>query len=57
MNLKPYRKAVIATVAAVVTILATFDVSVAENVPDQVIAVFDALTAILVYAVPNSSAE
>lgn len=53
MNLAPYRKAVIAVIAAAVTVLAAFDVSVAEDLSDKLVGVFDALAAILVYAVPN----
>lgn len=44
------RKAAVAAVGAVVTILAAFDVPVAEDVSEAVIAL---VTAALVYLVPN----
>lgn len=53
MNLAPYRKALVAIIGAVVTVLHAFNVPVADDIPVQVIAIYDALTALLVYAVPN----
>lgn len=53
MNLKPYRKAVVAVVAAAVTVAHAFGVPVAESLPDKVVALFDAVAAFLVYFVPN----
>lgn len=54
MNIAPYRKAFIAVVAAVVTVAHAFGVPVAEDLSTKVIALFDALAGILVYAIPNA---
>lgn len=53
MNLAPYRKFVVAFVAAAVTIANAFGVVGADEISQEVIAVFDALCAIGVYWVPN----
>lgn len=54
MNIAPYRKAFIAVVAAAVTVAQAFGVPVAEDLSTEVVAVFDAVAAILVYVVPNA---
>lgn len=53
MDLSRYRKAVIAVIAAIVTIAQTAGVPVAEELSDSAVAVFDAVAAFLVYLVPN----
>lgn len=53
MNIAPYRKFVIAAVAAAVTLANAFGVPVVEEVSDEIIGVFDAIAAVLVYTVPN----
>ena len=53
MNLAPYRKFVIAFVAAAVTVAHAFGFVEADEISKQVVAVFDALCAIGVYWVPN----
>jgi hypothetical protein len=54
IDISPYRKAVVAAVAAGVTIAQTLGVPVAAELSDSVIAVFDAVAAVLVYIVPNA---
>lgn len=54
MNLSPYRKAVVAVIAAAVTVAQAFGVPVADGLSDNIVAVFDAVAAALVYAIPNS---
>jgi len=54
MNIAPYRKAFIAVVAAGVTVAQAFGIPVAEDLSTEVVAVFDSLAALLVYAVPNA---
>lgn len=54
MDIRRYRKGVIAVVAAFVTIAQTFGWPVAENLSDDVIATFDAIAAALVIWVPNA---
>jgi hypothetical protein len=56
MNLAPYRKFVIAFAAAAVTIAQAFGVANADEISKQVVAVFDAVAAIGIYAVPNEPA-
>jgi hypothetical protein len=56
MNFAPYRKFVIAFVAAAVTIAHAFGIAEADEISKQVIAVFDAVAAIGVYLVPNEPA-
>lgn len=56
MNLAPYRKFVIAFAAAAVTIAQAFGVANADAISQEAIAVFDAIAAIGVYAVPNEPA-
>ena len=53
MNLAPYRKAVIAVVAALVTVGQAFGWPVTDELGKEVVAVFDAVAAVLVYWVPN----
>lgn len=53
MNLAPYRKFVIAIAAAAVTLAQAFGIANAEEISKEAIAVFDAIAAIGVYAVPN----
>jgi len=53
MNLAPYRKFVVAIVAAGVTLAHAFGVANADEVSKEIVAVFDALCAIGVYWVPN----
>jgi hypothetical protein len=52
-SLPEIRKAVIAVVAAVVTVCHAFNVPVAEDLSQQAVAVFDAVAAALVFIVPN----
>jgi predicted MFS family arabinose efflux permease len=54
MNIAPYRKAFIAVVAAGITVAQAFGVPVADGLSDNATAVFDAVAAILIYAVPNA---
>lgn len=54
MNIAPYRKFVVAFVAAAVTVAHAFGIVGADDISKEVIAVFDAVAAILVYAVPNA---
>lgn len=54
MNLAPYRKFVLAFIAAAVTIAHAFGIASADDISKQVIAVFDAVAAIGVYVVPNA---
>ena len=56
MVLAPYRKFVIAFLAAAVTIAHAFGVANADEISKQVISVFDAICAIGVYLVPNEPA-
>lgn len=53
MDISPYRKFVVAAVAAAVTLANAFGLPVVEEASDEVIGVFDALAALLVYVVPN----
>ena len=53
MNLAPYRKFVIAFLAAGVTIAQAFGIANVDEISKEAIAVFDAIAAIGVYAVPN----
>lgn len=55
MNLAPYRKFVVAIVAAAVTVANAFGFPVVEEASEEFIAVFDAIAALLVYAVPNEA--
>lgn len=54
MDIRPYRKFAVAIVAAAVTVANAFGVPGAEDISKEVIAVFDAVAAILVYVVPNA---
>lgn len=54
MDIRPYRKFAVALVAAAVTLANAFGVPVVEDASDELIGLFDALAAVLVYAVPNS---
>lgn len=54
MDISRYRKAIIAVTAAAITVAQTFGVPLADELSDQVIAVFDAIAAALVYVVPNA---
>lgn len=56
MDLSPYRKAVIAVIAAAVTVAQAFGVPVAEDLSTELVAVFDAVAAVAIYAVPNEPA-
>lgn len=47
------RKAALAAVAAVITVLHAFNVPVAEDVSTKAVAIVDALLAVLVFVVPN----
>lgn len=51
--LAPYRKFVVAFVAAAVTIANSFGFPVVEDASDEFIAIFDAVAAFAVYLVPN----
>lgn len=53
MNIAPYRKAFVAVVAAGVTVAQAFGLPVAEDLSTELVAVFDAVAAVLVYVVPN----
>jgi hypothetical protein len=53
VDLAKYRKAVAAVSAAAVTVLHAFNVPVAEDIPVQVVALYDAVAALLVYVLPN----
>lgn len=53
MDIRPYRKFVIAAVAAAVTLANAFGVPVVAEVSEELIAVFDAVAAVLIYTVPN----
>lgn len=53
MNLARYRKGVIAVTAAVVTVAAAFNIVLPADLSDNVVAVFDALSAALVIIIPN----
>lgn len=55
MNLAPYRKFVVAIVAAAVTVANAFGFPVVEDASDEIVALFDALAAVAVFAVPNQS--
>jgi hypothetical protein len=57
VDIKPYRKFVVAFVAAAVTVANAFGVPVVEEASDEAIAVFDALAALLVFAVPNADPQ
>ncbi len=48
------RKALIATVAAVVSICHAFGVPIADDVSQEAVGIFDALCALLVFVVPNA---
>ena len=54
MNIAPYRKAFVAVIAAAVTVAQAFGVPVAEDLSTELVAVFDAFAALLVYAIPNA---
>jgi hypothetical protein len=55
MDIRPYRKFAVAFVAAAVTVANAFGVPVIEEASDELVAAFDALAAVLVFAVPNAS--
>jgi hypothetical protein len=57
VDIKPYRKFVVAVVAAAVTVANAFGVPVVEEASDEAIAVFDALAALLIFAVPNADPQ
>lgn len=54
MDIRPYRKFAVAIVAAAVTVANAFGVPVVQDVSQELIGVFDAVAAVLVYAVPNA---
>lgn len=54
MDIARYRKATIAVIAATVTVAQAFGVPVAEDLSTELVAVFDAVAAVLVYAIPNA---
>lgn len=54
IDLRKYRKAFIAVVAAGVTVAQTFGLPVADELSDTVLAVFDSVAAFLVYLIPNA---
>lgn len=51
------RKALIASLGAVVSICHAFGVPIADDVSTEAVAIFDAAVAFLVFVVPNSSPE
>jgi len=53
VDLSPYRKAAVAVIAAAVTVAQAFGVPVAEDLSTELVAVFDAVAAVLVYLIPN----
>ncbi len=48
-----YRKAIVAVVGAAVTVLAAFNVPVADGLSDGVVAAIDTIAAVLVFVLPN----
>lgn len=54
MDIRPYRKFVVAFIAAAVTVANAFGLPVVEDASDELVAVFDALAAFAVFTVPNS---
>lgn len=51
------RKALIATAGAVVSICHAFGVPIADDISTEAVGIFDAVVAVLVFVVPNSTPE
>ena len=54
MNIAKYRKAFIAVIGAGITVAHAFGAPVADDLSKELVAVFDAVAAVLVYVVPNA---